>query len=59
MDASLKNVHSLSPPEWKTDYSLTLKFQICTFQIHPAFNIITVSSWLIIYIPLLPNKINS
>jgi len=55
MDASLKkcmhcklHVHSLSHPEWETDYSLTLKFQTCTFQIHAHFNILTVPNWLTI-----------
>jgi len=32
----------------KTDYSLTLKFQTCTFQIHPLLNILTVPNWLTI-----------
>jgi len=55
MDASLKKIHALLASVSrtqlitsgvKTDYSLTLKFQTCTFHIHPPLNSLTVPSWL-------------
>ena len=54
MDVSLKNVcttglgitYTTCHLQGRKDYSLTLKFQTRTVQIHPPFNILTLPNWL-------------
>ena len=50
MDASLKNVCTASLGIKYAAYyilgRLTLRFQTCTVQIHPPFNILTLPNWL-------------
>jgi hypothetical protein len=42
----LDRKQKLSHTEQATDYSLTLKFQTRTVQIHPPFNIPALPNWL-------------
>ena len=68
MDASLKNVCTASLGITYTvchlqgiiqNYSLTLRFQTYTVQIHPPFNTLTLPNWLTVKSPPLHNRINS